>query len=88
MDGGYWHPCPVHGTTAKANAELWASKLAANQTRDRDTDRRLAEAGRRVVRAWEHESPVDALDVLTRDVVDARRGRLITKETSGRSGGA
>jgi hypothetical protein len=28
------------------------------------------------------------LDVLTRDVVDSRRGGLITKETSGRSGGA
>jgi hypothetical protein len=28
------------------------------------------------------------LAVLTRDVVDARRGGLIMKETSGRSGGA
>jgi DNA-binding transcriptional ArsR family regulator len=28
------------------------------------------------------------LGVLTRDVVDTRRGALITKETSGRSGGA
>ena len=34
-----------------------------------------------------HEG-IDVLAVATRDVVDSRRGGLITKETSGRSGGA
>jgi DNA mismatch endonuclease (patch repair protein) len=64
VDGCYWHSCPMHGTTAKANAEFWASKLAANERRDRDTDRALIEAGWRVVRIWEHESPVEAADRL------------------------
>ena len=32
--------------------------------------------------------PIGLLDVVTTDVVDSRRGSLITKETSGRSGGA
>ncbi|MGX5653891.1 very short patch repair endonuclease [Geodermatophilus nigrescens] len=64
VDGCYWHSCPVHGTTAKTNAEFWASKLAANERRDRDTDRALIEAGWRVVRIWEHESPVEAADRL------------------------
>nr|WP_255352999.1 DNA mismatch endonuclease Vsr [Modestobacter sp. Leaf380] len=62
VDGCYWHSCPAHGTTAKANAEFWASKLTANQRRDRDTDRRLAEAGWQVIRVWEHESPTEAAD--------------------------
>jgi DNA mismatch endonuclease (patch repair protein) len=35
-------------------------KLARNAERDRDTDRRLAEAGWRSVRVWEHEDPEEA----------------------------
>lgn len=62
VDGCWWHSCPMHGTTAKANATFWARKLAANQQRDRDTDRRLSEAGWAVVRVWEHESAEEAAD--------------------------
>ncbi len=57
VDGCYWHSCPEHGTRPKANAAWWAEKLAANVSRDRDTDRRLAEAGWVVLRIWEHEDP-------------------------------
>jgi len=57
VDGCYWHRCPLHTTAPKANAEWWAAKLDANVARDRDTDRRLAEAGWTVIRAWEHEDP-------------------------------
>jgi DNA mismatch endonuclease (patch repair protein) len=56
VDGCFWHSCPLHATTAKANAAFWRAKLAANQRRDRDTDRRLKHAGWRVVRVWEHEN--------------------------------
>jgi DNA mismatch endonuclease (patch repair protein) len=56
VDGCFWHSCPLHATTAKANAAFWRAKLADNRRRDRDTDRRLEEAGWRVVRVWEHEN--------------------------------
>ncbi|MGY1736864.1 very short patch repair endonuclease [Geodermatophilus sp. SYSU D00684] len=62
VDGCFWHSCPLHGTTAKANAAFWAEKMAANRQRDRDTDRRLAEAGWTVVRVWEHERPEEAAE--------------------------
>jgi len=58
VDGCFWHSCPLHGTSAKANASFWADKLASNEQRDRDTDRRLADAGWTVIRVWEHE-PVE-----------------------------
>lgn len=59
-DGCFWHRCPAHGTAAKANAQWWENKLAANVARDRDTDRLLTEAGWLVVRVWEHENISDA----------------------------
>lgn len=42
------------------NAEWWRAKIERNRARDRDTDRRLFEAGWTVVRVWEHEDPVFA----------------------------
>jgi len=60
IDGCYWHGCPQHGTTAKTNADYWATKIGRNVTRDRETDLMLTKAGWQVVRLWEHEDPVDA----------------------------
>ena len=62
VDGCFWHRCPDHATDPKNNAAWWADKLAANVTRDRDTDRRLIVEGWHVVRVWEHESPGAAAD--------------------------
>ena len=61
-DGCWWHGCPLHATIPKANAEWWRDKLAKNVERDRDTDRRLADAGWAVVRVWEHEDVTTAAD--------------------------
>jgi len=61
LDGCFWHSCPIHKSSPKANAEHWAAKLANNVKRDRDTDRLLAEAGWRIVRIWEHEKLDDAV---------------------------
>jgi DNA mismatch endonuclease (patch repair protein) len=55
VDGCFWHCCPQHATTPKANRGWWVEKLHANVARDRDTDRRLHEAGWTAVRIWEHE---------------------------------
>jgi DNA mismatch endonuclease, patch repair protein len=60
VDGCFWHGCPEHGTMAKTNREFWQAKIDANRSRDADTDRRLIEAGWRVVRVWEHEDAGDA----------------------------
>ncbi|MGY1631868.1 very short patch repair endonuclease [Geodermatophilus sp. SYSU D01186] len=62
IDGCYWHACPTHGTKPKANASWWADKLAANVARDRDTDRRMQDAGWTVIRVWEHEDPAEAAE--------------------------
>lgn len=55
LDGCFWHGCPLHGTDPRTNSAWWAQKIAANQARDRDTDRHLTELGWHVVRIWEHE---------------------------------
>jgi DNA mismatch endonuclease (patch repair protein) len=57
VDGCFWHGCPEHGTTPRSNSDYWAPKLAGNVARDRDTDRKLADLGWTVIRAWEHEAP-------------------------------
>jgi DNA mismatch endonuclease (patch repair protein) len=72
VDGCFWHSCPIHATRPKANSAWWAAKLAANAERDRDTDRRLEEAGWIVVRAWEHE---DAAEVARRVGAAVRKRR-------------
>lgn len=60
VDGCFWHGCPIHGTWPKQNAEFWREKIETNRRRDTDTDRRLAEAGWRSVRVWEHEDAGEA----------------------------
>ncbi len=57
IDGCYWHSCPEHGTTARANASYWSEKLAQNVARDADTTSRLEAVGWVVMRFWEHEDP-------------------------------
>lgn len=68
VDGCFWHGCPDHGTWPKAHATWWREKIESNRRRDADTDRRLAEAGWRVVRVWEHEAPSDSARRIARIV--------------------
>jgi DNA mismatch endonuclease (patch repair protein) len=72
IDGCFWHGCPTHGTTARANAAFWAEKIERNRERDRDTDQRLAEAGWAVVRAWEHQEPAEVAGTVARLVKERR----------------
>jgi DNA mismatch endonuclease (patch repair protein) len=58
VDGCFWHSCPEHGVMPKTNSAYWRAKLELNRWRDDRNDRALAAEGWRVVRAWEHESPV------------------------------
>ncbi|MFD1574250.1 very short patch repair endonuclease [Agromyces cerinus subsp. nitratus] len=73
LDGCFWHGCPEHATHPKRNAEYWGPKLAANIERDRDTDRRLEEAGWRVLRFWEHEAPSAVADRISTALTTERR---------------
>ena len=57
VDGCYWHGCPEHYVPPKTNPGYWSDKVARNMARDRDTDKRLADAGWTVLRFWEHEPP-------------------------------
>jgi DNA mismatch endonuclease (patch repair protein) len=73
IDGCFWHGCTEHGNPHPAsNSWYWPAKIAGNRERDRDTDRRLAEAGWAVVRAWEHE-PVAEVAARVADLVADRR---------------
>ncbi len=66
VDGCFWHQCPAHRTSPRHNGDWWEAKLAANVERDRTTDLRLAGAGFRVVRIWEHEPPDEAVATIVR----------------------
>jgi len=74
LDGCFWHGCPDHHTVAVTNADFWAAKVERTRTRDRDTDRRLEDAGWISVRVWEHEDAGRAA-LRVRDVVKAARRR-------------
>jgi DNA mismatch endonuclease (patch repair protein) len=57
VDGCFWHGCPEHKTAPKNNASWWATKLARNIERDRETVEHLVSNGWAVIRIWEHEDP-------------------------------
>jgi DNA mismatch endonuclease, patch repair protein len=77
VDGCFWHRCPKHGTSPRANSEYWQSKLDRNVARDRANDDALAHVGWEVIRVWEHEAPHAAAERIGRVV----RARLQTEQT-------
>lgn len=72
LDGCFWHSCPRHATSPKANSDWWVQKLEKNVRRDKETTERLQELGWRVLRFWEHEDPRDVAATVTGEV-EARR---------------
>lgn len=71
IDGCFWHGCPEHYVPPRANADYWLPKIARNRERDRDSTRRLEEAGWTVMRFWEHEDP----DLVAGEISTAVRGQ-------------
>jgi DNA mismatch endonuclease (patch repair protein) len=55
VDGCFWHGCPIHYTSPKANSIFWSTKKARNQARDARADDALKKLGWTVLRVWEHE---------------------------------
>jgi len=55
-DGCFWHGCPdCCSRKTTTNRAFWEKRIELNRQRDRRTDDRLAGAGIRVLRFWEHE---------------------------------
>jgi DNA mismatch endonuclease (patch repair protein) len=84
VDGCFWHGCPVHATSPKANQAWWRAKLDGNVTRDQDTDSRLRACGWTVVRIWEHEDALEAADRVehvVRSTPPARRSGTVGSTT-------
>lgn len=75
LDGCFWHGCPQHATSPKANADWWRQKLDRNIARDRETTAHLVAAGWTVLRFWEHETPVEVADRVAVAVDGIRKGR-------------
>lgn len=57
IDGCFWHGCPIHGTSPKANSAWWAAKIATNRARDANVTAQLEAMGWTVMRLWEHQDP-------------------------------
>jgi DNA mismatch endonuclease (patch repair protein) len=75
VDGCFWHGCPQHFTVAATNADYWAAKVRDNTARDKETNRKLVEAGWLPLRFWEHEDPQHVAREIHR-VVTERRAAL------------
>lgn len=68
VDGCFWHSCPRHTSIPRANREWWVAKLEKNRLRDRATDAHLEALGWTVLRFWEHEDPLTAVDAVEKAV--------------------
>lgn len=71
LDGCFWHGCPHHATSPKANAEWWRTKLDRNMSRDAETTEHLQREGWTVLRFWEHEVPEDVARSVRKAVLPA-----------------
>ena len=54
LDGCFWHRCPEHGSSPRANSNYWSTKLDRNVERDQRVLVALDAAGWSVLRIWEH----------------------------------
>lgn len=75
VDGCFWHGCPEHATWPKQNSLFWRQKIEANRSRDADTNSKLLEAGWVVLRFWEHQSPLEAANLVQQAVSRVKETR-------------
>ncbi|MFG3253648.1 very short patch repair endonuclease [Streptomyces sp. NPDC048172] len=73
IDGCFWHGCPDHATSPKANAAWWRAKLDKNVARDVETTTHLEACGWTVLRFWEHEAPEEIAARVRRTVAATER---------------
>lgn len=72
LDGCFWHGCPNHEASPRANSEYWNRKIELNRQRDVDTNTQLANAGWTVIRVWEHETAQSAAIRIQNEIRQAR----------------
>lgn len=70
VDGCFWHGCPEHGHTPKANSHYWYPKLKRNRERDERVDSALTRDGWKVVRIWEHTPLDEAVEIVVSAVAE------------------
>ena len=73
VDGCFWHGCPEHYKKPSTNKKYWSDKVEGNRRRDQETDDCLVAAGWTVLRAWEHEDPVDVAGQVEAAIESLRR---------------
>jgi DNA mismatch endonuclease (patch repair protein) len=66
LDGCWWHGCPEHGMRPKRNADFWNRKIDETIERDRRVTAALTDASWTVIRVWEHEPIVEAVERIER----------------------
>jgi DNA mismatch endonuclease (patch repair protein) len=64
LDGCFWHGCPTHGSTPRANQAYWVKKIDRNKERDLRNSLALGDAGWRVLRFWEHQSVDEIVEAI------------------------
>lgn len=74
VDGCFWHRCPSHGNSPKANTAYWGPKLDRNVERDQEVDALLVEHGWTTLRVWEHEDALVSAQLVAVVVRDRTRG--------------
>jgi DNA mismatch endonuclease (patch repair protein) len=70
VDGCFWHHCPEHGNSPRANVGYWSEKLKRNIERDATVTAALTDAGWTVIRVWEHDDPAAAADRIALAIAD------------------
>ena len=83
VEGCFWHSCPVHGRTPRANLGYWEAKLRSNVARDRRLARTLRRQGIGVWHIWEHSLRKSCL--ATTDARLSRRLRSRAAEVGSRT---
>lgn len=73
VDGCFWHGCRRCRCIPVTNRTFWATKIAANKSRDKKVNRMLLAMGWKVIRIWEHELRGDPSDVLQRVKINLSR---------------
>ena len=82
VDGCFWHSCPRHRSTPKANAPFWQAKIERNRARDVRANRALRARGWTVVRVWAHDVDTRIDRAVGRVVKALYRSRKTTERSS------
>jgi DNA mismatch endonuclease (patch repair protein) len=74
VDGCYWHGCTEHRSIPASNVDFWYAKITGTRRRDVAQTAWLEHAGWTVIRVWEHEPVLDAVDRISRAFKHLRNG--------------